>query len=308
VTGQRAGPRTRPIGPGFTLALGGGGGRGWAHIGVARALEEAGLRPGRIVGTSMGAIVGAGLAAGWSPEAMQRMARQTAVYRLVGRRARFALFDPRPLLERLAQTLGDPLIEDLPTPLAVSAYDLVAGRPTAITSGRLVDAIERSMAVPFFFPPFCTSEEVWCDAGPWEAVPVSLARAWSDEPVIGVWVDVPKPALLARRPLAALLRRASVRFGVGVGSDPLTARRYLALLATRWAEPVHEEPPDLLIRPRLGFVPAWDFTRVGPMVARGYRDAVATLAQAGLGRSDTPASPPASPPPAAPEEDLVRAR
>ena len=304
MSAPRARPRTRPIGSGYTLALGGGGGRGWAHIGVARALEEAGLRPGRIVGTSMGAIVGAGVAAGWSPDAMQRMARQTAVYRLVGRRARFALFDPRPLLERLAEALGDPLIEELPTPLAVSAYDLVAGRPTAITSGRLVDAIERSMAVPFFFPPLCTSEEVWCDAGPWEAVPVSLARAWSTEPVIGVWVDVPKPALLARRPVAALLRRASTRFGVGLGGDPLTARRYLALLAARWAEPVHEEAPDLLIRPRLGFVPAWDFTRVGPMVARGYRDARATLAQAGVSGGVTSAA--ASM--AEHEEELIRAR
>jgi NTE family protein len=292
------------IGPGYTLALGGGGGRGWAHIGVARALEEAGLRPGRIVGTSMGAIVGAGMAAGWSPDAMQRMARQTAVYRLVGRRARFALFDPRPVLERLAEALGDPLIEELPTPLAVSAYDLVAGRAAAITSGRLVDAIERSMAVPLFFPPLRTAQEVWCDAGPWEAVPVSLARAWSDEPVIGVWVDVPKPALLAQRPVAALLRGASSRFGVGLAGDPLTARRYLALLAARWAEPVHAEPPELLIRPRLGFVPAWDFTRVGPMAARGYRDARIALAQAGL---DRPASPGATSAPA-PEEDLVRAR
>jgi NTE family protein len=252
----------------------------------------------------MGAIVGAGLAAGWSPDAMQRMARQTAVYSLVGRRARFALFDPRPVLERLAEALGDPLIEDLPTPLAVSSYDLVAGRPTAITSGRLVDAIERSMAVPFFFPPLRTSTEVWCDAGPWEAVPVSLARAWSDEPVIGVWVDVPKPALLARRPVAALLRRTSTRFGVGLAGDPLTARRYLALLAARWADPVHEEQPDLLIRPRLGFVPAWDFTRVGPMAARGYRDARATLAGAGLDRRHPPVATPES----TPEEEFVRAR
>lgn len=298
-----SGPR---IGPGYTLALGGGGGRGWAHIGVARALEEAGLRPGRIVGTSMGAIVGAGLAAGWSPDAMQRMARQTAVYRLVGRRARFALFDPRPVLERLAEALGDPMIEDLPTPLAISAYDLVAGRPTAITSGRLVDAIERSISVPLFFPPLCTREEVWCDAGPWEAVPVSLARAWSDEPVIGVWVDVPKPALLARRPVAALLRGASTRFGVGLPRDPLTARRYLALLAARWAEPVHEEPPDLLIRPRLGFVPAWDFTRVGPMAARGYRDARAALASAGIDRPDSQAATPGPAP--EPQGDLIRAR
>ena len=56
---------------GFTLALGGGGARGWAHVGVARALDERGLRPSRIVGTSMGAIIGAALAAGRTPDAIE---------------------------------------------------------------------------------------------------------------------------------------------------------------------------------------------------------------------------------------------
>ena len=268
---------------GFTLALGGGGGRGWAHIGVARVLDEAGLRPGRIVGTSMGAIVGAGMAAGVTPSEMERLAGEISIYRVAGRRARLALFDPRPLLERLRQVLGDPLIEELPLPLAVAAFDLVAGQPAAITSGRLLDALERSIAVPFFFPPTAADGGVWCDAGPWEAVPVSLARRLSDAPVIGVWVDIPKPGLLAAPPVAALLRGLGGRLGTGDPADRLSARRYLALLATRWADPVHAEAPDLLIRPRLGLTPAWHFARVGPMVERGYRDAQAALLAAGLG-------------------------
>src|SRR5687768_10460253 len=98
---------------GFTLALGGGGARGWAHVGVARALQERGLRPTRIVGTSMGAIVGAALAAGRTPDAIEAGALRTPVHRLMARRGRFALFDPRPVLDLLARELGDPLIEDL---------------------------------------------------------------------------------------------------------------------------------------------------------------------------------------------------
>jgi len=139
---------TRLTSGAFTLALGGGGGRGWAHIGVARALDEAGLFPSRIVGTSMGAIVGAGIAAGVTPREMQRLAGEISVSRTIGRGARLALFDPRPVLERLRAILGDPMIEELPLPLAVSAFDLVAGQPAAITSGRLLDALERSIAVP----------------------------------------------------------------------------------------------------------------------------------------------------------------
>jgi NTE family protein len=267
---------------GFTLALGGGGGRGWAHIGVARALDEAGLRPAAIVGTSMGAIVGAGMAAGVSAREMERLAGEISVFRVVGRGARLALFDPRPLLDRLWPVLGDPLIEELPLPLAVSAFDLVTGRPAAITSGRLLDALQRSIAVPLLFPPTAADGGVWCDAGPWEAVPVSLARRFSDAPVIGVWIDTPKPGLLAAPAVAALLRGLGERLGTGDAAYRLTARRYLALLATRWADPVHVEAPDLLIRPRLGLTPSWQFASVGRMVELGYRDARAAILEAGL--------------------------
>jgi NTE family protein len=266
---------------GFTLALGGGGGRGWAHIGVARALDDAGLHPGLVVGTSMGAIVGAGIAAGVTPREMERMAGEISVMRLVGRRAHLALFDPRPLLEHLRPILGDPAIEDLPLPLAISAFDLVSGQPTAITSGSLLAALERSIAVPLFFPPTAADGGVWCDAGPWEAVPVSLARSLSEKPVIGVWIDIPKPGLLASPPVAAVLRRVGGRLGTGAPDDALNARRYLALLTTRWADPVHAEAPDLLIRPRLGLTMAWQFARVGRMVELGYRDAWEALQQAG---------------------------
>lgn len=266
---------------GFTLALGGGGGRGWAHIGVAQALDEAGLRPGLVVGTSMGAIVGAGIAAGVAPGQMERLAGEFSVSRAVRRGGRLALFDARPLLEHLRPILGDPLIEDLPLPLAVSAYDLVAGRPTAITSGRLLEALERSIAVPIVFPPTAVEGAVWCDAGPWESVPVSLARSLSLAPVIGVWIDIPKPGLLASPPVATLLRRLAGRLGTGTPSDELTARRYAALLATRWADPVHVEAPDLMIRPRLGLTSGLQFGRVARMVELGYRDARAALLEAG---------------------------
>ena len=264
---------------GFTLALGGGGARGWAHVGVARALERRGMRPRRIVGTSMGAIIGAALAAGRSPDAIEADAGRAQMHRLMRKRGRLALFDPRRVLEHLARELGDPDIEDLPIPLGITAYDLVAGRPRLITSGRLVDALEVSIAVPLFFPPRRDRDGVWCDAGPWEGIPVTLARAWAPSlPVIGVLADIPKPAFLASRPGAALLHAASSRLGVGVDSDRLTARRYLALLTNRWADPVVREPPDLLIAPRLGLMNALQFGRIAPAVAIGERDALLALA------------------------------
>jgi len=275
---------------GFTLALGGGGGRGWAHLGVARALEAHGLRPRRIVGTSMGAIIGAALAAGRTPDEIEAGGRRTSLYRHV-RRGRLALFDPRPLLEVLAADLGDPRIEDLPTPLGITTYDLVRGRPRLITSGRLVDALEVSIAVPLFFPPRRDADGIWCDAGPWEGVPVSLARAWAaDDPVIGVLADIPKPAFLTSRIPAAVLRATSARLGTGTAAERLTARRYLGLLAARWADPVVVEPPDLLIAPRLGFTNALQFGRIGPAAAIGERDARLALAGIGLAEASVHAA------------------
>lgn len=274
---------------GYTLALGGGGARGWAHVGVARALRDSGLEPQRIVGTSMGAIVGAALAAGRTPDEIEREALRAPVHRLMRKRGRFALFDPRPVLAHLALQLGNPSIEELPTPLGISTYDLVAGRPRLITRGRLVDALEVSIAVPLFFPPRLDATGVWCDAGPWEGVPVSLARAWApDLPVIGVLADIPKPSFLASRAGAAFLRAASTRLGVGGSGDRLTARRYLALLTHRWADPVVNDPPDLLIRPRLGMMNALQFGRISPAVAIGERDtrlALAALEAQGLDRA-----------------------
>lgn len=264
---------------GFTLALGGGGARGWAHVGVARALEERGLRPRRIVGTSMGAIVGAALAAGRTPDSIEADALRTPVHRLMAKRGRFALFDPRPMLDHLARELGDPRIEDLPTPLGITAYDLVAGAPRLITHGRLIDALEISIAVPFFFPPRRDADGVWCDAGPWEGIPVTPARAWEPAlPVIGVLADIPKPAFLASRAGAVFLRAVSARLGTGTSEDRLTARRYLALLTGRWADPVVRNPPDLLIAPRLGRMNALQFSRVSDAIAIGERDARLALA------------------------------
>ena len=263
---------------GFTLALGGGGARGWAHIGVARALASRGLRPSRIVGTSMGAIIGAGMAAGHTPEQMEAAARRTSVYRLMRRPGRLALFDAKDLLVRMAGQLGNPRIEDLSLPLGVTTYDLVTGRPRLITSGPLVDALEMSIAVPLFLPPRRDASGVWCDAGPWEGIPVTLSRAWAPgDPVIGVLADIPKPAFLASRLGAAALRRASARLAPREGGERLTARRYLSLLTARWAEPVVTAPPDLLIAPQLGRMNALMFGRIDDAIAIGERDTLAAL-------------------------------
>ena len=122
------------------------------------------------------------------------------------------------------------------------------------------------------------ADGVWCDAGPWEGVPVTLSRAWDPSlPVVGVLADIPKPAFLASRIGSVVLRGASARLAGRATSDRLTARRFLSLVTRRWADPVVVEPPDVLITPRLGRMNALQFGRIGPAVAIGERDTLAAL-------------------------------
>jgi len=179
---------------GFSLALGGGGARGFAHVGVAEALAERGLVPGRIVGTSMGSVIGAGLAAGLTAERIVELASRFDPWRMARRPARLGIFDHRPLMERIVAEVGHPQVEDLPIPFAAATYDLVSGRHELITRGPVADALIRSCAISVVFAPIIDGEAIWADAGVWEPVPISLTRAWSTEPVVGVQVIAPKPA------------------------------------------------------------------------------------------------------------------
>jgi hypothetical protein len=92
-------------------------------------------------------------------------------------------------------------------------------------------------------------------------------------PIIGVLADIPKLGIFAAPVSAAVLRAASARLGVGAPADRLTARRYLALLAARWADPVTHDPPDVLIAPRLGWLSALQYSRAIEAAAIGERDA-----------------------------------
>jgi predicted acylesterase/phospholipase RssA len=115
-------------------------------------------------------------------------------------------------------------------------------------------------------------------------VPVSLARAWDPGlPVVGVLADVPKPAFLASRVGSSVLRATSRRLGIGASGDSLSARRFLALLAARWADPVVEEPPDVLIVPRLGRTNALNFGRSRAVIAAGEAETRAVLDALGEG-------------------------
>ncbi len=138
-------------GPRVGLALGGGSARGWAHIGVIRALEEAGIHPTVVAGCSIGAVVGACYAAG-------RLDRLEAFARALTRRRVVGLIDPRlpgsgliagnRLRQRLAADLGARRIETLPIRFGCVATEYGTGDEISLTEGPAVDAVRASYAIP----------------------------------------------------------------------------------------------------------------------------------------------------------------
>lgn len=168
-TGPFSGPRaTRP--PRIALVLGSGGVRSAAAIGISEVLNNAGLRPGLVVGCSSGALFGALVAMQvdapealrmavslWSQELTEqrrwRAYAELLMPRLAGFNAGFGLRDSRLIAERIRQAVGSRRIEELPTPLRVVATDAATGRRVVLDQGSLADALRASMAVPFLFPP-----------------------------------------------------------------------------------------------------------------------------------------------------------
>jgi len=275
---QSAAPLPTALASGFSLALGGGGARGFAHLGVAEALAERGLAPGRILGTSMGSVIGAGLAAGLTAERIVELASRFDPWRMARRPARLGMFDHRPLMERVVAEVGHPRIEDLPIPFGAATYDLVTGRQELITSGPVSEALIRSCAISVVFVPVADGDAIWADAGVWEPVPISLARLLSSEPVVGVQVIAPKPAWFASSPVAWSLRAGARMLGTQVRGERLGARRYTALLAARITDPVVDARADLLIVPNLRGVSWVRFGDVETPRRRGYQAAQRALA------------------------------
>ncbi|MFO7582050.1 patatin-like phospholipase RssA [Guyparkeria sp.] len=170
------------------LALGSGAARGWAHIGVIRALEDAGIKPDVVVGSSIGALVGAGYVSD-SFDRMEEWARGIRtwdVMRLLDVRLGGGLIEGDNLMRSLKKQMGPIDIEDLSLPFAAVATDLEAGREVWLREGSLLDAVRASIAVPGLMAPVRHEERWLVDGGLTDPVPVSLCRAMGADVVIAV--------------------------------------------------------------------------------------------------------------------------
>lgn len=181
------------------LALGSGAARGWAHIGVIRALDEAGIRPEVVCGTSMGAMVGAAYASG-SLDAFEVWGRELNWRQLVGLfdfSLRGGLIGARRLFEFVEEKLPDRTIESLPMPFAAVGTDLANGQEVWMREGDLLEALRASVALPGLITPVRWQGRWMVDGGLVNPVPVSLCRALGADSVIAVDLNT---TLLGRRP------------------------------------------------------------------------------------------------------------
>lgn len=171
------------------LTLSGGGAYGAAHVGVLKELDERGIRPGIVAGTSSGALVAAAFAAGVPLDAIERAAlafRWSTIAR-ISLTPRLGLLDAGALTDAIHRTLGqDPLIQELPRRFAAVATDLRARRAVVIDEGPLNIALRATIAVPGLLPPVRRGGQVLMDGGMVDNVPVGAARQLGAERIVVV--------------------------------------------------------------------------------------------------------------------------
>jgi NTE family protein len=169
------------------LVLAGGGARGFAHIGVLKALAEAGVPFDHLGGTSMGAIIAAGIAAEWSLEELTERVRTAFVdsnplsdytFPLI------ALVRGKKVSTLLRQNFGDMRIEELPKPFFCVSSDLTTGRIHDHRSGALWRALRASVALPGILPPVTHHGHLLVDGGVMNNLPVDVMRQHEAGPII----------------------------------------------------------------------------------------------------------------------------
>ena len=178
--------------PRIGLALGGGAARGFAHIGVIEVLEESGIKPDLVVGTSAGSLVAALYASGKSGTGLARLAAsmdETAFtdWSFPGR----GLIRGAALAKYVRDQTGGRMIEQMRVPLGIVATDLDSGQAILFQRGDAGEAVRASSAVPAVFQPVRIGTHEYVDGGLVAPVPVRFARQMGAELVIAVDISAP---------------------------------------------------------------------------------------------------------------------
>lgn len=281
--------------PRVGLALGGGAARGWAHIGVIRALAEHGVRIDLVCGTSIGALVGAVFASGGLDRLEQWVLAMKLrdVMSFVDVQLTTGMLKGERLVRFLRTQMPDQPIEELAMPFAAVATALHTGAEVWLRSGPLVDAVRASVSIPGLFLPLRHQDQLLVDGGLVNPVPVSLARAMGADLVIAVdlasdlmgrhladlqpengWRDLLPDSLVEWLPPAtpAEPRMPSMLDVMATGLNIMQVR----IARSRMAG----DPPDVIVAPRLAHLGLLEFYRGTEAIEAGRR--AVSLALPGL--------------------------
>jgi NTE family protein len=206
-------PLTIKVPPRIGLALGGGAARGFAHVGVIQVLEEAGIRPNLVAGTSAGSLVAAIYASGKTGAQLQQVAETMEEAAIAD--WSLQIFSRGALRgEALARyvnaQVNSRLIENMPMPLGIVATDLNTGVDTVFQRGNTGTAVRASSAVPAVFQPVKISGRDYVDGGLVSPVPVRAAHKMGAELVIAVDISSPPEGNLTGGTLDILLQTFSI--------------------------------------------------------------------------------------------------
>lgn len=279
--------------PGVALALGGGAARGWAHIGVLRALDEAGVEVSMIAGTSIGALVGGCYLAG-KLDQLEEFARSLTRRRIVGwldmTFGGSGLFGGMKLDARMQEHMSDFKIEDLPKPFVAVATEIRTGHEIWLTAGPLITAMRASYALPGVFEPVPCNGRVLADGALVNPVPVSVCRAYEQPVVVAVNLHYElfgRSAVIKHSAhqtiadkkehegdgLVAATPTSEIRLGVtgavveafNIIQDRIARQRLAG------------DPPDLSLTPKLASIGLSEFHKADEAIRIGYESTKARL-------------------------------
>jgi NTE family protein len=262
----------------IALVLGGGGLKGFAHIGVLRALVERGIEPVVVAGTSIGALIGAAYACGSTVEAMAERARTLRrkdlfrinhVGMMLERMRNRAIYLEQPLRDLIAHSVPQIRFDELRHRLLVNSVDLARGTQLVwglrgLRDVSVADAVYASCALPGFFPPGMVGDRACIDGGVIDNLPVAIASRGMDAVIA---VDVGSTQLLPREDVMA------------EGFAGIYMRAATTMMHELQQQPLQEwnGPPMILIRPPLGNVDWFDFSRNEALIDAGYHAACEAL-------------------------------
>lgn len=261
------------------LALGSGSARGWAHIGVIRTLQEAGIAPDILCGCSIGALVGAAYADG-NLDGLEKWVSGLAWQDVVGLldvSFTGGLIKGEKLINFFEKHFVDKDFSALSLPFACVATDLASGREIWLKDGSVAAALRASIALPGLFAPVERDGRLLVDGGLVNPVPVSLCRALGADIVIAVDLGSDIVGSALKRPASDEPEGWTGRMLAGLGLKRNDSPSLAAVLSTsinimqvRIARSrLAGEPADALIAPRLAHLGLMDYHRASEAIAEG---------------------------------------